>query len=160
MPLRWRDVPLDTWTWAVFKVILGFGWTHAMLFVTPESLRSALSEGAVAWWTVGTMLGAIVSLAGMVLTMAAAPCRARLGLAIEIVGIVLLAGGPLQYLGIQVGILTTDFENRYALAWFALAMVWVIMIRLAAVLAQFVRASRAHDFQEALPSKEAGHDAR
>ena len=129
------------WGWLLFKLVLGFGWTHAMLLFTPASLSTNLSPTAVGIWTIGTALGAFVSLVGMAFASSDVVRQARLGLAVEIVGIILLAGGPLQYLLIQVGFITTDFAARYALAWFAAAMLVAVGIRLFDVVRRLRRAT-------------------
>lgn len=150
MPAARSRLPADQWGWLVFKLFLGFGWTHAMFVFTPTSIADNLNPVAIAVWTGGTALGAAVSIVGMFLATSPHLPRVRLGLAIEIVGIIFLAGGPLQYLGVQVGFITADnFDQRYALAWFAAAMlVPLIGVRLVDVVRRLVRSTRAAIFTE------------
>lgn len=66
------------------------------------------------------------------------------GLGIEMVGIVLLAGGPLQYFIIQVSYLAQGMvDQRYALSWFAYSMMAAIAIRVVIILPQFINIIRA-----------------
>lgn len=128
-----RPVPfsltIETWGWLLFKVVLGLGWTHAMLFVTPVSIAENVSYLSLLVWTVGTMVGAVLSITGMLLGSSCKPRRALQGLTIELIGIVLFAGGPVQYLFLQIAFMTENFQTRYALAWFAGAMLLAIGMR-------------------------------
>lgn len=120
----------ETIGWLLLKLTLGFGWTHAMLFVTPDSIAQATDSANVVVWTVMTAVGALVSIIGMGIAHRVKG-QAVLGYTIEFVGIVLFAGGPLQYLLVQVGFWSDPdaFRQRYALGWFALAMCISVGIR-------------------------------
>ncbi|HEY8588652.1 MAG TPA: hypothetical protein VIL55_03760 [Naasia sp.] len=138
-----NKLPLDTWGWVLFKLVLGFGWTHAMLLVTPRVIADQVTVTSLLLWTVGTAIGAIVSLTGLLVSVFAHERRAQLtGLSVELVGIVLFAGGPLQYLFVQIGLSQTDFLNRYALCWFAASMLSAIGVRLLIVGRLFLREAK------------------
>jgi hypothetical protein len=134
-----RRMSLETLGWLLFKITLGVGWASGMLFVTPESLSTVLSPGNVGLWAVGCMIGAIVSICGMLLILSKCWRTRRIGYTTELIGIVLFAGGPLQYFLIQLAYITTDFQSRYTIAWFSLAMLVVMLIRILIVAGTFVR---------------------
>lgn len=129
MPQFRSPLTLEKWGWLLFKIVLGFGWTTLMLFATPASISENVSQGRLSIWTIGTAIGALVSILGMLMATSTKPKRALRGLTVELVGILLFAGGPVQYLGLQLGFLTTQFESRAALAAFAAAMLIAISIR-------------------------------
>jgi hypothetical protein len=122
-----------------FYLALGLGWGHAMLLFTPASLASNLNDGGIATWTITTMVGGFLAAAGLILK-AGRSRRVQLrGLSIEFVGVFLLLGGPFQYMSIQVGFWFADqFTDRYALAWFAYAMIAALLVRVATVVPDFV----------------------
>lgn len=121
-----------------FYLALGIGWGHAMLLFTPQSLQAALNGSSVIWWTVGTLIGGVAAAAGIVMKISANRRRQLQGLSVEMVGIVALAGGPLQYMLIQIGFwFEGQFTDRYALAWFAYAMLAALLIRAASVVPEF-----------------------
>lgn len=140
-----RRMKAQQWAWLHLKLALGFGWTTAMLFVTPTTLRDGLEVNGIAFWTIGTALGALVSIIGMVMSMAIAIRTKLLGLTIEFIGLILFAGGPLQYFAIQVSQLGTDFQDRYALSWFAYCMLAAVLVRLVAVVVLLLQNAAAHD---------------
>lgn len=128
--------------WMLFKVVLGLGWTHAMLLVTPASIAAATTPALIALFTVGTAVGAAVSMVGMILSLSRRERKALIGLSVELAGLVLFAGGPLQYLFIQlslVGSTAEDFVNRYSLCYFAAGMMIAISIRVIQVARLFHR---------------------
>lgn len=130
----WSEERETLFSWMMFKIMLGIGWTHAMFLVTPASIASAVSANSVNLWTLGTALGAMVSILSMVISLSENPRRSVWGYNIELLGIILLAGGPAQYMGVQVGFLIADWQEafsagRYPLAWFAASMLVPITIR-------------------------------
>ena len=111
-----------------------------MFFVPPESLSVALTNDSLAVWSIGTMVGGLVSITGIFMTVALSDKWKMRGLGTEIVGLILLGGGPLQYCLIQVGFLVeANGINRYALAWFAYAMIAAIIVRAVQIVPTFVR---------------------
>lgn len=139
MPAFRSPLTVEKWMWLLFKLVLGFAWTSMMLFATPDSISANVSFGRLSIWTVGTALGALVSLVGMLMATSSRPKRALRGLTVELVGILFFAGGPVQYLGLQLGFLTTEFEARAALACFVAAMLIAIAIRAQQVIRDFHR---------------------
>lgn len=133
------------WAWLHFKFALGIGWSTAILFVTPTQIQQVTSEGGLRVWAYGTLAGAIVSLVGMFINLADSEKRARFGIRLELTGLILFAGGPLQYLIVQVTLLTQSdeaFSQRYALTWFAYAMLAAVIVRLVIVFTAMRRGVR------------------
>lgn len=137
-----KRVRPDRWAWVVFKLVLGLGWTHAMLFVTPPNLLNQINPSFVPPWAIGTAIGAVVSIAGMFIALTRNRRVSFTGLLIEFVGLVALLGGPVQYFSINVGVLFNSFESRYALSWFSLAVVCACAVRLIQVATDIVRKGR------------------
>lgn len=127
------------WGWLVFKIVLGLGWTHAMFLSTPQSIASEISVEALLIWVVGTSIGAIISLVGMLMSVSTNRRKSLRGLTVELIGIVLFAGGPFQYLAIQLSFFPDRFTERYALAWFAFAMLTAIGVRFVDVGGKFIK---------------------
>lgn len=127
------------WGWLIFKIVLGLGWTHAMFLFTPTSIADEISIESQTLWIVGTALGAIISLVGMLMSVSTNRRRSLQGLTVELIGIVLFAGGPFQYLAIQLSFFPDRFTERYALAWFALAMLTAIGVRFIDVGGKFIK---------------------
>lgn len=122
-----------------FYLALGIGWGHAMLWFTPTSLSSNVTPGGITAWAVMTMIGGLVASTGLFLKSRRNRRLQLRGLSIEFVGVVLLAGGPFQYLAIQVGFwIDGQFAARYALAWFAYAMLASLFVRFATVVPDFI----------------------
>lgn len=122
-----------------FYLALGVGWGHAMLLFTPQSLSSNLASDGITVWTVTTMLGGIIAATGLVMKAGRIRRLQLRGLSVEFVGVFLLAGGPFQYMTIQIGFwIDGQFEERYALAWFAWAMVAALIVRIATVVPDFI----------------------
>lgn len=122
-----------------FYLSLGVGWGHAMLFFTPQSLSSNLASDGIAVWTLMTMAGGLIAAAGLAMKAGRTRRMQLRGLSIEFVGVFLLAGGPLQYMSIQIGFwIDGQFADRYALAWFAWAMLAALLVRMATVIPDFI----------------------
>lgn len=128
MPYR-AYLPAETWGWLLFKLTLGIGWSLSMMLVTPPSIAENVSRTSLSIWTISTLVGALLSIVGMFMAASGKERRALRGLSVECVGIVLFAGGPVQYLFLQLGFITTEPANRIALAFFAAAMIVAIGIR-------------------------------
>lgn len=137
-PRRWTS---EQGAWVVFKLFLGVGWPIAMFFSTPASIAGAVGVDSINIWTIGTLVGGIVSIVGMIVSTSHTRRTALTGFHVELIGIALLAGGPVQYLLLQIGFLATPdkFGDRIALAFFAAAMVAAISARGVGV----IRARRA-----------------
>ena len=135
-----RRTHLRHWAWIHAKLALGIGWGTAILFVTPESITGSVNADSVGVWALGTMLGAIVSIVGLFMTLSYSKDTRLSGLFTEGVGIVLLAGGPLQYCFVQIGfIIDGEFAQRYALAWFAYSMLAFVLVRILMIAPEMIR---------------------
>lgn len=91
------------------------------------------------------MAGMVVSIVGMFLSMTKVRRLQLLGLTIEFVGLALFMGGPVQYLSIQVSQLPIDFQNRFALACFAYAMVAAVIVRVVEVVTLLLKNAATHE---------------
>lgn len=122
-----------------FYLALGLGWGHAMLFFTPRSLATNLDSSGITYWAIGTIIGGAAAGSGLMLKAAQSRRWQLRGLSVEMVGIIALAGGPFQYLLIQVGFMVEgQFSDRYALGWFAYAMIAALAMRIVAVVPDFI----------------------
>lgn len=134
-----RRITPRHWAWIHFKLALGLGWGTAVLFVTAPSIRETISEQSIQLWSIGTVIGGLISIVGIVVTVSRNEMWQIRGLGAETIGLVLLAGGPFQYLLIQVAYLVNgQFDQRYQLAWFAYSMLAAIIVRMVIIIPQFV----------------------
>lgn len=140
-----RRLKLRHWGWVHAKLALGLGWTHAMLLSPPESYEGQVTQLTLVSWTMSTAVGAVVSLVGLFLTFHLRRKTAAFGLTLEMVGLALFAGGPFQYMLIQIGFaIDGNFQDRYALIWFAYSMLAFIIARACIILPGWVE--EATDF--------------
>lgn len=127
------------WAWLHFKVALGLGWGSAILFSPPPSISAVIQADTLQVWAIGTILGALVCIVGIFMTLSYSERWKIRGLSVEIVGLILMGGGPFQYFLLQVGFLIDgDFINRYQLTWFAYSMLAAIIVRGVILVPQFV----------------------
>ena len=90
-----------------------------------------------------TFIGAIVAITGMLMTRSLSPRRQHSGLWVELVGTVLMGGGPLQYFSLQLGFLLDEgLDARYAIAWFAYAMCAFVFVRYAIIVPALIESSQ------------------
>lgn len=133
------------WAWIHAFLALGLGWGHAIALFPPIVFNGVLDPSLVFRMGLLTAIGAIVAVIGMFMTRSLRPSRQHKGLWIELVGTVLLFGGPFQYFAIQVGFLLTQepdiFRLRYALMWFAYSLVAFVIVRFAIILPALIEAS-------------------
>lgn len=136
-------IPLRYWAWMFAFASLGLGWGHAIAFQPPPNYHGYVDMSSILLMGVMTMVGGVVSILGMLMTLAHTRPIAYTGLWIETVGTVLLAGGPLQYLGLQVGYLIDgQFDQRYALSWFAFSVVTFMLVRFSIIVPALVKQQR------------------
>jgi len=143
-PFHWlrTRVPLRYWAWIHAFVALGIGWGHAIALYPPESYDGVLNLRLVLRMGITTALGCIIAIVGMILTRASSLTTQHRGLWIELVGTVLLVGGPLQFFAIQIGFYIQGFAlQRYALIWFAYAMIAFVLVRFAILIPALIEAS-------------------
>jgi hypothetical protein len=142
-----RRLRLRHWGWVHAKIALGLGWTHAMLLSPPESYQDQVSQFTLVTWTMSTAVGAIVSLVGLFLTFHLRRAVASWGLTLEVIGLALFAGGPFQYMLIQIGFAVDgNFADRYALIWFAYSMLAFIIARAAIIVPGWVEEATGFTF--------------
>ena len=144
-PFKWLHtrVPIRYWAWIHAFLALGIGWGSAIALNPPPSYDGVVNLIAIFRMGLLCGLGALVACVGLIMTRAYSNRTVHKGLWIELVGTILLGGGPLQYLGIQVGYLVSgEFDQRYALAWFAYALGAFIVVRFAIVIPALQESSR------------------
>lgn len=139
-----KRLTLRHWGLIHFKFALGVMWVGAMLLFTPAALGAALQQPLIGIWTTATLIGGIISIAGIILSVSV-DAKSRVNAVwIELLGLVLLAVGPFTYMLAQWGIEATNFTgDRIALGFFAYAMLAAILSRVAVVLPRFHR--EGHD---------------
>lgn len=126
-----RSIPSHYWMWALAKLSLGLGWGHAIAIYPPTSYDSVVDLSTILRLGVSTMVGGVMGAFFMFLSYTRNTRRRRFSVWMELVGSILLAGGPLQYLAIQVGFMIDgSFQDRYALAWFAWSLLCFVMVRI------------------------------
>lgn len=136
-------IPLRYWAWAHAFIVLGFGWGHAIALFPPTSYEGVIDFTLVFRMGVLTALGSLIAVVGMFMTRAKVQKNAHRGLWIELVGTILLAGGPLQYWSIQTAfVIEGAFDQRYALGWFAYSMCAFMVVRFAILIPALIEASR------------------
>ena len=142
---RWlrARVPLRTWAWIHAFLALGVGWGSAITMHPPSTYDGIVDPLLVIRMGIVTAIGAIIATLGMLITRSLSSRRQQRGLWIELIGTVLLAGGPLQYFSLQLGFLLDEgLDLRYALAWFAYAMCAFVFIRFTIIIPALVEASQ------------------
>jgi len=123
-------MPHHYWSWAAAFMVLGFGWGHAIAIYPPSSYNGLVDLSTVFRMGVTTALGGLVATLSLFLSRSRRNNTRITALWLELVGLILLAGGPLQYFSIQVGYLVDGkFADRYALAWFAASMLMFLFVR-------------------------------
>lgn len=132
------------WAWLHFKIALGGFWSTAMFFVTPTVLKEGLPTTSILLWTIGTMIGMVISVVGMFMSMTRSRRLQLIGLTIEFVGLMLFMGGPIQYFSIQASQLGINFQDRFALACFAYAMVAAVLVRVIEVVSILLKNAATH----------------
>lgn len=144
-PFSWLRARVGLRQWAHIHafLVLGLGWGHAIALFPPESYVGPVDLSLVVRMGALTAFGSIIAVTGMIMNRSLSITTAHRGLWVELVGTFLLAGGPLQYLGIQIGFLIQGpFDARYALVWFSYAMLAFMMIRFAILIPALVVSSR------------------
>lgn len=140
-----KRLTIRYWAWIIAFLIVGFGWGSAIWIQPPPSYKGTIDLYSFFVMGLGANLGAVVTITGMIMTRALLRRIAVLGLWIELVGTVLLAGGPLQYLGLQIGYLVDgQWDQRYALAWFSLSLFAFVSVRFAILIPALIAETRAN----------------
>jgi uncharacterized transporter YbjL len=127
------------WAWLNFKLALGIGWSTGILFVTPQLIQETNSQTNLQVWSYGTVLGTLISIVGLFMSEATNYKIKDRGYRIELIGVALFAGGPLQYWIIQLTFVAEDFQARYTLGWFAYAMLSAVLVRVVIILSSIRR---------------------
>lgn len=139
-----KRIRAKQWAWLHFKIALGLFWASAMFFVTPTTLKEGLPDTNILVWTIGTMIGMVISVVGMFLSMTRTRRLQLIGLTVEFVGLALFIGGPVQYLSIQISQLGINFQDRFALSCFAYAMVAAVLVRIVEVVTLLLQNAATH----------------
>ena len=142
-------VSLRIWAWMHAFLALGLGWGHAISIYPPTSYDGVLDLTLVFRMGVLTAIGSIGAVVGMLMTRSQSQRTQHKGLWVELVGTVLMAGGPLQYWSIQLGYIAQgEFDQRYALMWFAYAMCSFMLVRYSILIPAIIKSSRKARAQE------------
>lgn len=144
LALQWVRVrvPIRYWAWIHAFLALGIGWGHAIALYPPTSYIGQVDLGLVLRMGLLTALGAITAVVGMLMTRSISQRQQHRGLWVELVGTILMGGGPLQYFGIQLAyVLEGEFDARYALVWFAYAMGAFVIVRFSIVIPALIEAA-------------------
>lgn len=130
---KWAsNIPRHYWAWSVAFLTLGVGWGHAIAIYPPASYEGLVDVSAVFRMGLTTGLGGLVATIFLFQSRSRNNNRRITALWLELVGLILLAGGPLQYAAVQIGFLVDgSFKDRYALAWFAISMMAFLGVRFA-----------------------------
>lgn len=121
------------WAWVHAKVALGT-WAALLLTFTPERVNSALGWTLIGSIALVTILGALVSIVGLVMSVQAGR-YALTGLTIELSGLYfMLLGGAVPYLVTQFSLtFAAAGSDRIALTAFAYSMCAFLVCRIALV---------------------------
>lgn len=137
------------WAWIHAFLVLGIGWGHAIMLYPPTNYTGVVDLDLVFRMGLLTAIGSIVSVVGLLMTRSYSARRQHKGLWVELVGTILMAGGPLQFFSIQVGFLITEgMFLRYALVWFAYTMCSFMVVRFAILIPAILESSRKARAQE------------
>lgn len=130
---KWAaSIPKHYWAWCVAFLTLGIGWGHAIAIYPPTSYQGLVDTSAVFRMGLTTGLGGIIASVFLLQSRSLNNNRRITALWLELVGLILLTGGPLQYAAVQLGFLIDgSFKDRYALAWFAVSMMAFLGVRFA-----------------------------
>lgn len=121
--------------WLHFKLALG-AWAVAFMLVPPVVTIEAVNNVV---WLMVCLTGSIVSATGLILGFWTK--RRRASIIVELAGILLMIVGPVVYWTTQLSILNSGdpeaFQGRFALSFYAYAMVAAVLARLATVFPRF-----------------------
>lgn len=136
-----KKLTLSQWAWVHFKLSLGVGWAFFMAFWPPTGVVKTLDQPLITVWMSLTLMGAVVSLIGYVMTQAGAgKVSGVLGVSVELTGLSFFVVGPLIYFFTQSYLaLNGGWDDRVALAAFAYAMCAVLAYRFVVVVLRFRR---------------------
>jgi hypothetical protein len=127
---------IQHWAWIHFKLSLGVTWAGLMLTSTPETISSSFSPEFIPLWTVPTIVGAVVSIFGMMMY-AQPPSKVKvIGVSIELAGLCLFAIGPFVYFLTRIALLETSSQGG-PLAAFSYSMLAVLLFRFIVVVPRF-----------------------
>jgi hypothetical protein len=145
--LRWlhEKVPIRYIAWINAFLALGLGWGLTIAFLQPLRWDGLVDPIAVLRMGLLTAVGSVVTVTGLLLTRALSQRTQHKGLWIELVGTILLAAGPLQYLAIQIGFLieasTVEAANIPGI-FIAYALLSFMVVRFAIIIPALRTASR------------------
>lgn len=130
------------WAYLHFKLAIGVAWPATLWAVTPTVLHDALKMQMVGLMCLTTLLGALLSIVGLVMTAQRGRVR-TIGVSVELAGIALLSSGPLAYFLSQTTLaFSGNGHERAALAVFSYAMLAAIVCRLIMLIPWFIREGR------------------
>lgn len=123
--------------WVHFKLSLAV-WALVFILVPPTTTINVVNNVA---WLVVCLIGALTSTAGLILGFWSKWRSASIF--VELTGMALMIVGPFVYFTTQVSLINSGdaevFQQRFALAFFAWAMIAAILARLSEVIPRFHR---------------------
>lgn len=138
-----RRLGAQHWAWINFKVGM-FMFALSVLIVRPSS-TDTLNYWVGLIWCWSCLVGALVSIAGIVWTAQPGDHARKYGTATELCGLILLGIGPLVYWIIMTAIVVTHepgWEQRIGVMWFAYAMTAVVVARAMSITPRYMREVR------------------
>ncbi len=108
-----RRVPLSSWAWVHFKLVLGVVYPVLAVFNNPLGVGDFISHPLLLVWLGCINFGAVASIVGIVLS-AQTGRKGVIGVSVELIGLIFLFLGPLM---ITVTYLFDGKLTSAALAW-------------------------------------------
>lgn len=108
-----RRVPLSSWAWVNFKVVLGFVYPVLAVFNNPLGVGDFISHPLLLVWLGCINFGAVASIVGIILSSQPGK-RGVFGVSVELIGLIFLFLGPLM---ITITYLSYGRLTSAALAW-------------------------------------------
>jgi hypothetical protein len=132
---------------------IGFGWGLSIVFFPSTSYVGVVNPLLVIQMGSFVLLGGVLAAVGLFMTRAYKLIIQHVGLWIETLGTVLMAGGILQYLSIQVGYLVSEgFDVRYNLFWLSYSLMAFAAVRFSVLIPALINANRAAKLNMETPS--------
>jgi uncharacterized membrane protein len=135
-----KNLKRADWFWLNFKTGMFLFVASVLIFPTPTT--DTLSQIVVYVWCFAGMLGAVISIAGIILGAQPHDWAHKYGVTAEVGGLILLGLGPLIYWILQSLIVIahgTNWDQRFGVLWLSYAMTAVVAARLIDLLPRFKR---------------------
>jgi FtsH-binding integral membrane protein len=134
-----KNVGVGNWAWVNVKLGL-FLFGLSILIFTPQGARDTLQWATIWLWAFSCIVGAAVSVTGLIMSKQPYDHPRKYGVFLELAGLIMLLLGPAVYWIIQTYIVLSHgdmWEQRVALMWFTYAFTGVIIARIVTVVPHF-----------------------